>query len=141
MLLKEIMTTDVITVSPENTLKDVGRLLKAKRISGIPVIENDMIAGIITITDIMKVIEEIYRWQELEKKATGLKISDLVGKEKLNSKVGSIMTKTVFTLEEDKTVDDAVQLMFKKKVHTIPVTRNGKLAGVIGKRDLVCACL
>jgi len=54
--------------------------------------------------------------------------------------VKEIMTKDVFTISEDKTIDDVMRIMFGKVVHTIPVTKDGKLVGIIGKRDLVSAC-
>ncbi|MCX5685909.1 MAG: CBS domain-containing protein [Candidatus Omnitrophica bacterium] len=141
MLVKDIMTKDVITVSPDSMLKDVGKILREKRISGIPVIETGgKIAGIVTVNDILRILEEIYQWQDLEKNATGLNLSDLVGKERLNTKVKSIMTKNVYTLDENKDVGEAMRLMFTKKIHTIPITKNGLLVGVIGKRDIVYNC-
>ena len=140
MLLKDMMTKDVVTISPEATLKEAGLTLKTKRISGIPVVENGNIVGVITITDIMKIIEEIYRWYELEKTSTGLNLSDLVGKERLNSQVRNTMTKSRYTLDEDRNVEAVIQLMFTKKIHTIPIMKDNKLVGVIGKRDLAYAC-
>jgi CBS domain-containing protein len=140
MLLKEVMTKDVITISPDASLKEAGQILKTKRISGLPVVENSNIVGVITITDIMKIVEEIYRWHEIEKTSTGLNLSDLIGKERLNSKVRNIMTKNVYTLDEDKKIEDAMHLMFGKKIHTIPITKDNKLVGVIGKRDVAYAC-
>lgn len=141
MLIKDIMTKDVITVSPDSPLKDVGKILREKRISGIPVVDSvGNIVGMITVTDILRILEEIYQWQDLEKKATGLNLSDLVGKERLNTKVASIMTKNVYTLEESKSVSEVMRLMFTKKIHTIPITKDGLLVGVIGKRDLVYNC-
>jgi len=141
MMIKDIMTKSVITVSPEASLKEVGVILKEKRISGVPVVEDDgSIVGIVTVDDILKILEEIYQWQELERKATGMNLSDLVGKERLNTKVRTIMTKNVYTLDENKALNDVMNLMFTKKIHTIPITKDNKLAGVIGKRDLVYAC-
>jgi len=141
MLIKNIMTKDVITVTPDSLLKDVGKILREKRISGIPVVDSGgNIVGMVTVTDILRILEEIYQWQDIEKKATGLNLSDLVGKERLNTKVKSIMTKNVYALEEDKNVGEVMRLMFTKKIHTIPITREGKLVGVIGKRDIVYNC-
>jgi signal-transduction protein with cAMP-binding, CBS, and nucleotidyltransferase domain len=61
-------------------------------------------------------------------------------KEKAEAKVKSIMTKEVLVLDESAPIEEVMRLMFDRKVHTIPVTRNGKLIGVIGKRDLISAC-
>ncbi|MFA6142448.1 MAG: CBS domain-containing protein [Candidatus Omnitrophota bacterium] len=141
MMIRDLMTKDVITISPDSSLKDVGRILKEKRVSGIPVVDAaKSIVGMITINDLLRIVEEIYQWQDLEKKSTGLNLSDLVGRERLNTQVKSVMTKNVYTLDEDKTLIDVMRLMFTKKIHTIPITKDGKLVGVIGKRDLVCGC-
>lgn len=141
MLVKDIMTKDVITVSPDSMLRDAGRILREKRISGIPVVETSgRIVGIITVNDIFRILEEIFQWQNIEKKATGLNLSNLVGKERLNVKVRDIMTKNVYTLDENKDVGEVIRLMFTKKIHTIPVTKNDLLAGVVGKRDIVYNC-
>jgi predicted transcriptional regulator len=141
MLLKDIMTKDVITVTPDTPLREAGRLMKEKRISGIPVVDGSGVpVGIITVTDILKIVKEIYQWQQIEKKATGLNISDLVEKESLNKKVGDVMTKKVFTLTVDKSVKDLMELVFTKNIHTVPIMENEKLVGVIGKRDLIYKC-
>lgn len=141
MLAKDIMTKDVITVSPDSMLKDVGKILREKRISGIPVVEaSGKIAGVVTVNDILRILEEIFQWQDIEKKATGLNLSDLVGKERLNVKVRDIMTKNVYALDENKDIGEAMRLMFTKKIHTIPITKDGLLVGVIGKRDIVYNC-
>jgi len=141
MFIKDMMTRDVITVSPDTSLKEVGQMLKEKRISGVPVVDStERIVGIITITDILRLLEEIYQWQILEGKITGLHVSELVGKERLNTKVASVMKKNVSTLDENSTLNDLMRLMFSRKIHTIPVTKDDKLVGIIGKRDLVYAC-
>ena len=141
MLVKDIMTRDVVTIYPDATLKEVGVILKEKRISGIPVVDKDgKIVGIITLTDMLKILSQIYKWREIEKKAPELKLSECFEKEKLEAKVRNIMTKNVFTLEEDRTLEDIMRLMFDRSIHTIPVTKDGSLVGIIGKRDLVYAC-
>ena len=141
MLVTEIMTKDVITVSPDASLKDVGELLKEKRISGVPVIDaKGNIVGIVTLTDMLRVLDQIYKWQEMERRVPGLKLSEMFAKEKSEAKVRNVMTKTVYTLDENQTIEDVMRMMFDKKVHTIPITKDGKLLGIVGKRDLISAC-
>jgi CBS domain-containing protein len=141
MLIKEIMAQNVITVAPDTSLREAGKILKEKRISGIPVIERDgRLVGVITITDILKIVKEIYQWQQIEKSSTGLKISDLIETQSLNKKVGDVMTKSVFTLEAGRDVNELMRLVFTKNIHTIPITENGSLVGVVGKHDLVGSC-
>ena len=141
MFIREIMTKDVITVSTDTFLSEVGRLLKEKRVSGLPVIDNSgELVGIITLTDILKILKEVYQWQELQKKVTGLPVSAKLGRESLNTRVGQVMTKDVISLEENDTLNDAIHLMFSKGIHTIPIVKDKKLIGVVGKRDVVFSC-
>lgn len=141
MRAKDLMTRDVITITPESSLKDACKILREKRISGLPVIDaSGHIVGIVTVTDIMRIIGEIYKWQILEKTSTGLNLSDLVGKERLNTDVKNVMTKNVYSVDEDKDIGEVLRLIFTHEIHTIPVTKDGLLAGVIGKRDIVYGC-
>lgn len=140
MLVKEIMTKNVITVSPDTSLKEVGKILKEKRISGIPVVDDaGSIVGIITVSDILIIIQQIYQWQELQRDTAGLNISEFVGTEWLNKKVNEAMKKNVYTLDENESINEAMRLMFAHQIHTIPITKDDKLVGIIGKRDLVFA--
>jgi len=141
MFVKEIMTKEVITVSPDASLKEIGEILKEKRISGIPVVdENGNVVGIVTLTDLLRILDQIYKWKEMEKRVAGLKLSEMREEEKSKAKVRDIMTKDVFTISEDGTIDDVMRMMFGKGIHTIPVIKDGKLVGIMGKRDLVDAC-
>ena len=138
MLVKEMMTKDVTTVSPESSLKEVGDVIKEKRISGLPVVGADGdVVGVVTLTDLLGVLDRIYKWKALEKKTYKLKISDMLKEEKTEAKVKDIMAKDVLTLREDSTLEDVMRVMFERGAHTIPITKEGKLVGVIGKRDLI----
>ncbi|MDD5431649.1 MAG: CBS domain-containing protein [Candidatus Omnitrophica bacterium] len=141
MLVKNLMTSNVITITPDSSIKEVGRILKEKRISGIPVVDNDgELVGIITLTDLFKILGQIYHWRKVESVAPELRISEMFEKEKEEAKVASYMTKAVFTVEEEEPIEAVMDLMFERNVHTIPVTRKGKLVGVIGQRDLIYSC-
>jgi CBS domain-containing protein len=140
-MLKDIMTTDVITISPETSLKEVGEILKTKRVSGLPVVNKEgAVVGIITLTDMLRVLDQIYHWKEIERRVPELRLSDMFEKEKSEAKVKNIMTKEVLVLDENEPIEGVMRMMFNRKVHTIPITRNGKLVGIIGKRDLISAC-
>ena len=141
MIVKEMMTKNVITVSPEASLKEVGSLIKEKKISGLPVVtEGGTIVGIVTLTDLLNLLSRIYQWKQLEEGDEAVNLSDMFEKEKTTSKVADIMTKNVIALREDDSLDDVMKLMFDNKIHTIPVTKEGVLIGIVGKRDLIHAC-
>lgn len=142
MQIKDMMSRGVITVSPEDSLKDVGKILKEKRISGLPVVDSaGKIVGMITLTDLLKILSRIYHWREMEDRNPELKFSEMFEQEKSGAKVKDMMTKEVITLEEDSPLERVMELMFSRNVHTIPIiTKSGELVGIVGKRDLACAC-
>lgn len=141
MTVKELMTKDVITVSPDASLKDVAKIFTEERISGVPVItEGGQVVGIITLTDMLNILSCIYEWKELERGDTQPKLSEMSEQEKKKAKVKDVMTNNVFVLGENDSIDDVMRMMFENKVHSLPVTREGKIVGIVGKRDLVSAC-
>lgn len=57
--VKELMTKDVITISPQATIEEAAQIMRDKKIGGLPVLENDKLVGIITETDIFGIFLEV----------------------------------------------------------------------------------
>jgi acetoin utilization protein AcuB len=57
--IKQVMTSPVITVNPDTPLEDAARIMVEKKIGGLPVIEDGKLVGIITETDIFKILLEL----------------------------------------------------------------------------------
>jgi len=142
MLVKDIMTKGIITIAPEASLKEAGELFKQKRISGLPVMDSKgKVIGIVTITDMMRILGQIYELKESEKVHTDMQLSKMYEEEKSKAKVQSIMSKNVLVLNEDDSIEAVMKLMFQNNIHTIPVAdKSEKIIGVIGRRDIICAC-
>lgn len=141
MLVKELMAKYVYTLGPDASLREVGKMLKEKKIDGIPIVdESQTLIGIVTLTDMLRILDRIYQMKVLEQQEKESSLSDMFEEDKEKAKVQDIMTKDVVTLKEDDTLDDVMDLMFEHKIHTIPVIRGEKLVGVIGKRDIIYAC-
>ncbi|MBW1991763.1 MAG: CBS domain-containing protein [Deltaproteobacteria bacterium] len=142
---REIMTREVITVSPEASVEDLARLLETHRISGVPVVEeNGRLVGVVTQSDL------IQRSRDLEL-PPALNILDLHlfletpshFKRRLEKMLGDtvrqVMTPNPLTIPPDMPVKDIAVLMDRRKVHTLPVLEGGKLVGIVGKMDLIRA--
>ncbi|RKX41647.1 MAG: serine/threonine protein kinase, partial [Thermotogae bacterium] len=98
--VEEIMNSDVMSVRPDRTLRQVKEVLRLKRISGVPVTdEKNRVIGIISIEDIIKALEGGY-------------IDDLVEKR---------MTKNVISLEQSATLKDVIDLFEKYAYGRFPV--------------------
>ena len=130
MIAKDIMTRDVITVTPEERVEKVVALLVDNKISGIPVVDADR-----------TVDGESVRGYG----ATAFRNEDTDFVEAFNnelkkytaSRVKDAMTKKVLVVEEDTPVNEIVTILQNKKVNRVPVVRNGKLVGIITRNDIL----
>jgi CBS domain-containing protein len=142
---KDIMTRDVITVQPDTALTELSSILVKNRISGVPVVdksgalfgivtENDLISQnkrlhiptVVSFLDAAIYLESSKKFEQEVKRMTATTVED-------------ICSRNVITINEDTTVLDIATIMSEKKVHVLPVIKNGKLAGIVGKHDIVRA--
>ncbi|NOZ25092.1 MAG: CBS domain-containing protein [Nitrospirae bacterium] len=142
---KDIMNTEVITVSPDTSVEELGRLFIEKNISGAPVVdregglygivtENDLISKerrfhIPTIIRIFDAIIPLKSDAEVEKEIRKMAATT----------VGDICTRDVVTVDEETSLNDIATIMTEKKIHLLPVLREGRLTGIIGKKDVIRA--
>ncbi len=142
---RNIMTTDVLTVSPETSISELSKLLENRKIGGVPVVDQDgRLVGVITQSDLVERARDL----ELPPAINILDFhiylqipSHLFHKveKMLGTTVGDCMTEDPVTVTPDTPVSKVAALMAKQKVHTIPVVEGSKLVGIIGKMDLVRA--
>lgn len=138
MLVKDIMTKDVVTVRPEAGLNELAQILKEHRINGVPVAKDDgTLVGIITMTDLLKILKDINYWDNIEKIKPGIGVKEAFLKEKEKATVAKKMTTQITTVSQEDTVEHVVDLMCKHNIHTIPVVKDDKLIGVVGATDIV----
>ncbi len=139
---KDIMNKEVITVSPETTVEELGRLFIGKGISGAPVVDAEGgIVGIVTENDLISKNTRLHI-------PTILRLFDAfipLGTSKLEleikkmtaSTVGEVCTKKVVTIGEETGADEIATIMDEKKIHLLPVVSQGKVVGIVGKKDLI----
>jgi CBS domain-containing protein len=142
---KDIMTKDVVTVTPDTSIEELSTLLVSNEISGAPVVNADgTIVGMVTENDLISrnkrlhiptVVSFLDAVIYLE---SSKKFSDDV-KRLTATKVGDICAKKIVTITEDTTLTDIATIMSEKNVHLLPVVRSGKVVGIVGKRDVVKA--
>jgi len=138
MLVKEIMTKEVVTVRPEATLKELSGIIKKHQINGVPVVTEDgTLTGIITMTDLLKILKDINYWDSIEKIKPGIGVKEAFLKEKEKATVSKKMTTHVTTVSQDDTVEHVVDLMCRHNIHTIPVVKENKMIGVVGATDII----
>ncbi|MGB7970128.1 MAG: CBS domain-containing protein [Methanobacterium sp.] len=125
--ITERMNTDLITVSPSDRLVHARRCLIDKEIGRLPVVEEDMLEGILTAKDVAmamisfkKVVPDKYKTARIR-----------------NLLVEDVMTQNVKTIDGSSTLDDAATFMLENRFSGIPVEVDGALGGIITKTDLM----
>jgi CBS domain-containing protein len=140
---KDIMETKVITVTPETTVEELGRLFIQKGISGAPVLDADnKLYGIVTENDLIKQNKRIHiptmlRLFDSIIPLEGFKSVENEIKLISASTVSEICTKKVITVNPETSLQDIATIMYEKGVHLIPVLSSEKLVGIIGKIDVI----
>lgn len=142
---KDIMTRDVITVKPETSIEELARILIENRISGAPVVDDKgNLIGIVTENDLISQnkrlhIPTVFRlFDALIMLERPKKIEEEI-KRLTATRVWDICTKNVITVNEDTPLQEIATIMSEKKVHLIPVMKDKKIVGIIGKADLIKA--
>ena len=148
MFVKEVMTTQVITVSPKNTLSELIALLQESNCHLLPVIDDDnKVMGVINYKDIMKLfvphnpaLERLlksshhYRFEEEDILHTELPAE--TGK---NVRVGDLMNKNVVSVDENMTIAEVRHSMKMHNLVRMPVTSDEKLVGFVTLFDIIVA--
>jgi CBS domain-containing protein len=136
------MTRDVITVKPDTTLEELARILIRYQITGAPVVDdNGNLKGIVTENDLISKNSRLHI-------PTLLRLFDAfipLGTSRLEIEikkmaaytVDDICTKEVITVDSETSVEDIATIMTEKKIHLLPVLKDGRLIGIIGKKDLI----
>ena len=102
-----------IVIEEDLTLEQAAKIMGAKNITSLIVTKGDKISGIISHKDILKNISN------------------------LGKKVSNFMSRKVWTISDDKTSDDALNIMLDKKIKSLPVVKNGKLIGIVRLGDII----
>lgn len=139
---KDIMTGNVITVSLNTTLEELGRLFIEKGISGAPVVDDDgELSGVVTENDLISRnsrlhIPTILRLFDAYLPLGTSRIENEI-KRMTATTVGEICVKNPITVTADTTLEEIATIMTERKIHLLPVVENKRLVGIIGKRDLI----
>jgi acetoin utilization protein AcuB len=126
-LVKDWMSREVLTVTPETTVLDAGRLMIDHTIRRLPVVEGDQVVGIVTYGDVRAA---------RAMSPSGLDIWEL-SYQLSRLTVREIMTPNPVTISPDDTIGTAAQLMLKYMIGGLPVLdHGGRLVGIITESDI-----
>lgn len=142
------MNPDVVVCNPEDTIGDVARLLKQNNISGLPVIEDGRVVGIVSEGDLLKLLEVPDRsglWLPSPFEVFEVPIRELINWEetkRMLDDVGSkpveeIMNKKVYTVSPEDSIEKASTIITKHKINRLPVIEGGLLVGIVTRGDII----
>jgi CBS domain-containing protein len=140
--VREIMSEDVITISPDTDVEDAAKVLSEHGISGVPVVEDNKLVGIVSESDLIIkdkklhfpdyinviggiiYLESYNKFKEEFKKFIAIQIKDL-------------MSEDVITVTPDDTIEDAATIISDEDVNRLPVVEGDKVVGILTRADIV----
>jgi len=138
MKIAEVMTKQVHTIGPDQTLKECAEILKKHRVNGLVVMNEGKVEGVITKADIFEallpgysdIIEDennIASFEYIEERAHKLH----------DKKVQDLMGMPPITISSNTPIVKAGSLMIRNEVKQLPVVDNGRLSGIVTLTDII----
>ena len=128
MKIADLMTREVESVAPEQTLGDVVALMRRRKIRHIPVVDGSKLVGIITDRDVKRALPSVFSddQAEFERVLT-------------TTLVEQVMTRDPYTVRPTASVKDVLKEMIDRKFGAVPVVSDGALVGIVTDIDFLRA--
>jgi CBS domain-containing protein len=141
--VKDIMTTNVISVSPETEIVHAAQIMVEKRINGLPVLDGKgKVVGILCQSDLVAQqksvpIPSLFSLMDGFMPLTSLKKIEKEVEKIAALTVAQAMTSKPVTVTPETGIEEVASLMVDRNFHTLPVVQDGRLVGVVGKEDVL----
>jgi predicted transcriptional regulator len=134
--VKDIMSTDMITVKENAQIRDLIKIFVNNKISGVPVLDMDgMLIGVVSAADILK--KESSHSFYFASFVNDYDLELLEDSKFFDMPVSSIMSEDLFTVEPDDSLAQMAKIMYEKKVHRLLVIEYDKLIGIATTFDIL----
>src|SRR4051812_31086786 len=146
--VSEVMTTDVLTFAPEDNVGEAMQTMVDRGIDGAPVVDGQgIVVGMLSTGDLIVQEASLHFPTVISLLGATLELpsakrhfdEDL--RRALGSSVGEVMSQDPITIGEADTLERAATLMHKQDVSRLPVVRDGRLVGIIGRTDILRAVM
>jgi len=124
MTLDMIMSTDLVTIAPGDTLAIARSLMNENRIHHLPVVDDGELVGLVTLTDVLAATDSFLRDPE-----NRIHADEIVARD--------IMVTDVATVDEHASLRQAALFLEKHRIGCLPVVTDGELKGIITDTDFV----
>lgn len=150
--VRDLMTTEVLTLRPDDTVKKAANRLALDNVSGAPIVDNkNHLLGFVSENDILHVIMKYQ--DKMDKQMVGDSLLDYsmdsviesddnlkkVSEEISNIQMSTIMVRSVMTTTPDAPIIEVLRLMLRLGINRIPVLEKGILVGIISRGDIIFA--
>lgn len=143
LLVKDIMTRDVITLSPDTDIVEAARILLQNRINGAPVVDGDgKLLGILCQSDLIAQQKKLpvpsyFTFLDGLFATTSMRDIEKEVRKIAAATVSQAMTPDPVTVQPETRIEAVAGLMVDNNFHTLPVVADGRLVGVVGKEDVL----
>jgi len=127
ILVRDIMTTDLTTLREDKTMLDANLIFARAGIQHLPIMSGQDLVGLVTDKDLKHYSPSIL---------SGLPVEEY-NRLMESTPLSKIMTRTLLTVEPDKTVLEAAQILADRRIGCLPVVEGSELKGIITTRDMV----
>ncbi len=125
--ISKIMTTELITLSFSDTLYSAEKRMKVNHIRHIPVVDNDKLLGLLSLSDLKRIsFIDAYTKEGTEDTPVYNMLS-----------IQDLMIKNPIIVSSDTTILEVSKLLISKEFHSLPVVDNGKLVGIVTTTDIL----
>jgi CBS domain-containing protein len=140
MLVKDVMTKKVVTVTTQTPVEEIARLLLDHHISAVPVVDVEgVIVGMVSEGDLMRRLSAADAprrswWLELFA-GSGPTAADYVKTH--GTKAADVMSRDIATVSEDMPIGEVARILETHRIKRVPVLRDGKLTGIVSRANLL----
>ncbi|WP_411893508.1 CBS domain-containing protein [Winogradskyella sp. A2] len=127
-LISEIMTKNIIALNRDDDLETAEMLFKRNKIRHIPVVAEEVIIGMLSYTDLLRIsfADAVYETEE--------EVDTLVYN---MFTIDQVMAKNVVTVPSTATIKEVAKILAENEFHALPVVDDGRLVGIVTTTDLI----
>ncbi len=148
MRVRDVMNVRPITCQVTDTAAYAARVMRENKISGMPVLDGEKLAGVISESDLLRLLateESGTLWLPSPFEIFEVPLRDLIRWERLHAKaediskkkVSEVMSRNIHEVGPDDTVEEAASVMTRHRINRLPVVEDGRLVGIITRGDII----
>ena len=125
--ISEIMSTNIIALNRDDDLETAEILFKRHKIRHIPVVNGDVIIGMLSYSDLLRIsfADAVYDTEEVDTVVYNM------------FTIEQVMVKNVMTIPSTTSIKEAAEILAKQEFHALPVVDDGNLVGIVTTTDLI----